>query len=217
MLSALCRACGFRRGPSSKLLAQPPPREPETGHSIGPTPAINTSRGILALLVLAMAPSLAMPAVAAGPLLLPIQPHMNIPIQPHVNVPVQTHIILHAGPSIHVLKVSPRVNGSQSGSNIVTSSQSGSTVYVHQEYVTGGQAASKLSGGGSSGPGGSTVYAHPEYVTGGQAASKLSGGGSSSSGDSTTSPTNVGPASSAGGSPRVSRQNCVVTGSHRRC
>ena len=125
MLSALCGACRFRRGTSPKLLAQPPPREPETGHRIRPTPTINTSRGILALLVVAIAPSLAMPAVVAGPLLLPIQPHVNIPIQPHVNIPiqphvnipvqphvnipVQTHAILGAGPSIHVLKGSPRV------------------------------------------------------------------------------------------------------------
>ena len=201
MLSALCGACRFRRGTSPKLLAQPPPREPETGHRIRPTPTINTSRGILALLVVAIAPSLAMPAVVAGPLLLPIQPHVNIPIQPHVNIPVQphvnipvqTHAILGAGPSIHVLKGSPRVegkrqNGSQSGSNSVSSTASGST-----------------------------VYARPEYVTGGQATSKLNGGGSSDSGGSTTSPTNVGPASSAGGSPRVSRQNCIVTGSHHRC
>jgi hypothetical protein len=83
MLSALYGACGFRHGTSPKLPAQPPPSEPEIGHSIGPTGTTHMSRGILALLVLAIAPSLAMSGVIAGPL-----PQLSLP-QPHIVTGIQ--------------------------------------------------------------------------------------------------------------------------------
>ena len=78
MLSALCGACGFWRGRSPKLLVRPPPSEPEIGYSIGPKPTINTSRGILALLVLAIAPWLAISSVVAGPPTLLTPPSVRI-------------------------------------------------------------------------------------------------------------------------------------------
>ncbi len=192
-----------------------------TGPSCGsrrPTRAKSASRGLLASLVLAILPSLgAMTAAPAGPVLLPIQPHVILPIQSHVilsiqprvTVPIQTHVnlmtqqrvILQPSPTVQSPRVFrvERATGTMLGSRSTigsVSSTTGSPAPLKTfDFRFGGQASSNAANGaqGGSGPPGP-----PQPSQAGSQAVSYVG-------------------STNGVSTRVAHQDCTVTSRGPRC